>query len=425
MRNLWHPFTQMAEFEAEGAPTIVAADGCWLVDSEGRRYLDGVASLWANVHGHRHPHLDAAVRAQLDRFAHSTLLGLGSAPAEECARRLAEVAPAGLTRVFFASDGASAVEAALKMSIQFWRNLGRPEKRRFVALRGSYHGDTLGAVGVGDIPLFHEAFRGAATEAAAFLPVPHSVGLEAAVAEADRTLGALAGETAALVVEPVLQAAAGMIPQPPGYVAALAEICRRRGVLLLADEIATGFGRTGTMFACDRDRVVPDLLCLGKGITGGYLPLSATLATDRIYEAFLGRHAEARHFFHGHTYAGNALACAAAVATLDVFRDDRVMERLPAKIDRLWARLRAEVAPRAHVGEVRGVGMAVGVLLDGFPRARRVGREVALAARRRGVVIRPLGDVVVLFPPLAVADEEIDLLVDVVRDSIAEAAETN
>jgi len=417
-RHVWHPFTQMQEWEADEPLIVERAEGPWLVDTAGRRYLDGVASLWTNVHGHRHPEIDAAIRAQLERVAHSTLLGLANVPAIELAARLTALAPAGLRHVFYSDSGSTAVEVALKMAFQHWRQRGRPEKRRFVALTEAYHGDTLGSVSVGGIDLFHQIFH----------PLLFHVDRVPPDADALAALLAARGaEVAALVVEPLVQGAAGMLLQPPGFLARAAALCREHEVLLIADEVATGFGRTGTMFACEQEGVRPDLLCLAKGLTGGYLPLAATLATDAVYDAFRGTHAEQRTFFHGHTYTGNPLACAAALASLDVFARERVLERLPPLIDRLAAGLAARVAPLAHVAAIRQRGLMVGIELQEdpatatpYPFAAAVGARVCRAVRRHGVILRPLGNVVVLMPPLCVGAAEIDLLVTATAAAIAE-----
>jgi len=435
-RDLWHPFTQMADWVAEPPLVVAAAEGCTLIDVDGRRYLDGVASLWCNVHGHRHPRLDAALRAQLDRVAHSTLLGLTNVPAVELAHALVGIAPPGLTRVFYSDSGATAVEAALRIALQYQQLRGQRARTRFASLVEAYHGDTLGAVGVGYSETFHRHVA-AAVVPAVRLPPPHvfcrqrglapEAALAAALDAAERTLAAHGPTLAALVVEPLVQGAAGIWVHPPEYVRALAALARRHGALFVADEVATGFGKTGRMFACEHAGIAPDLLCLAKGITGGYLPLAATLATEEVFAAFLGPYEEFRALFHGHTYTGNPLACAVGLASLDVFREERTLARLAPKIARLAARLAADVAPLPHVGEVRQQGVMVGIELVAdrrtrapYPPAARVGQRVVRAARARGVVIRPLGDVIVLMPPLAIADGELDLLVDVARDAIAE-----
>jgi adenosylmethionine-8-amino-7-oxononanoate aminotransferase len=427
--NVWHPFTQMESWRGERAPLIVSGEGAFLVDSEGRRYIDGVSSLWCNVHGHRHPRIDAAVRGQLDRIAHSTLLGLSHPGAEELARRLIEIAPSPgdegpgpLSRVFYSDSGSTAVEVALKMAFQYWQQApdARPERTRFVRLTNAYHGDTVGSVSVGGIELFHTLYRPLLFDA-----FEVSAGDAAAL---DRRLAKSAGEIAAVVVEPLVQGAAGMLVQPPGYLRAVKELCDAHDVFLVCDEVATGLGRTGTMFACEQEEVVPDFLCLAKGLSGGYLPLAATLTTERVYEAFLGRFEEFRTFFHGHTYTGNPLACAAALATLDLFEEERTLERLQPKIALLEQLLNELVAPLDHVAEIRRVGFMCGIELAANPRrgreydpALRMGHEATLAARARGAIVRPLGDVVVLMPPLSISADVLEELVEITADSIAAA----
>jgi adenosylmethionine-8-amino-7-oxononanoate aminotransferase len=413
-RPLWHPFTQMRDWSIEEQLTIERADGTDLIDSEGRRYIDGVSSLWCNVHGHRHPQIDRALRDQLDRVAHTTLLGLSHPGASELAARLIEIAPPGLGKVFYSDSGSSAVEVALKMAFQYWQQRGGQHVRRtsFVHLRDSYHGDTIGSVSVGGIGLFHRKFE-------PLLFSSHAV--EPGDADALRAvLERHEEEIAAVIVEPLVQGAAGMICHPPGYLRRVRELCDKHGALLICDEVATGFGRTGTMFACEQERVAPDLLCLGKGLTGGYLPLAATLATNAVYEGFLGAAEENRTFFHGHTYTGNPLACATALASLDVFEQERTLLRLQPKI-RLLGELLEQVAAMPEVAEVRGRGMMIGIDLGEHDPALRLGHRVAMEARRRGAIIRPLGDVVVLMPPLAISKTALRVLVEATADSIRAA----
>jgi adenosylmethionine-8-amino-7-oxononanoate aminotransferase len=415
-RVLWHPFTQQQGWSEEPPLVIERAEGTTLYDSDGRSYIDGVSSLWCNVHGHRHPHIDAAVREQLERMAHSTMLGLSHPPGIQLAERLVKLAPAGLTRVFYSDSGSTAVEVALKMAYQWWAQAGEDEHARrttFIRLRDAYHGDTLGSVSVGGIDLFHSCYRPLLFES-----------LEAEPGEADHMAALLEdhGErVCAVIVEPLVQGAAGMIVHPPGYLRSVRELCDAHGVPLICDEVATGFGRTGRMFACEHEDVRPDLLCVAKGLTGGYLPLAATLSTERIYEGFLGRPEDQRTFFHGHTYTGNPLACAAGLASLDVFEQERTLERLEGKIALLGRWLKEMVAPMPSVAAIRRRGFMVGIELRGYPAAARMGHQVTLAARRQGAIVRPLGDVVVLMPPLAIAEEELRRLVEITATSIAEA----
>jgi adenosylmethionine-8-amino-7-oxononanoate aminotransferase len=415
--HLWHPFTQQRDWSDEEPLVIARAEGTDLIDAEGRRYIDGVSSLWCNVHGHRHPGIDKAVRDQLDRVAHSTMLGLTHEPAVELARRLVEIAPPGLNRVFYSDSGSTATEIALKMAFQYWQQQGGEAARRtsYVCLRDAYHGDTIGAVSVGGIDLFHSCYGPLLFDAHRVAPGD--------AAELERVLDFHGGEIAAVIVEPLVQGAAGIRVQPPGYLRRVRELCDRHDVFLICDEVATGFGRTGTMFACEQERVSPDLLCLGKGLTGGYMPLAATLATERIYEGFLGAHQDFRTFFHGHTYTGNPLACAAGIANVDAFEREGTLLRLQPKI-RLLGELLQEVAGMSEVAEVRARGFMVGIDLGEHDPSLRMGHRVTLAARERGAIVRPLGDTVVLMPPLAIAKADLRRLLGIVTESIRAAYES-
>ena len=435
--HVWHPFTPMQQWCAEEPLMIVRAEGHDLIASDGRRYLDGVSSLWCNVHGHNRPELNEAIVAQLERVAHTTLLGLTHPTAVALAERLVALAPDGLTRVFYSDDGATAVEAALKMALQYWQMSGAPQRTRFASLVDGYHGDTLGAVGVGYSEAFHHYYRPVLAGALRLTP-PHvfrwrdrlspAEALDRAVGEARGAIARNGDTLAAVIVEPLMQGAAGMWPHPPAYLRALREATRDADILLIADEVATGVGRTGTMFACAQADVTPDLLCLAKGVTGGYLPLAATLATDRVHDAFLGAPHAGRTFFHGHTYTGNPLGCAAALANLDLFDTDRTLDRLAHRIAQLERRLAADIAPLLHVADVRQCGAMVGIELAvdvqarrPYPSADRMGARVTAEARARGVIVRPLGDVVVLMPPLSIRAAELDRLIDVVGDAITAA----
>ncbi len=413
-RYLWHPFTQQRGWENEAPLFVERAEGTDLFDTEGRRYIDGVSSLWCTVHGHRHPTIDRAVREQLDRVAHTTMLGLSHPPAVELARRLIELAPPGLTRVFYSDSGSTAVEIALKMAFQFWQQQGgeAAKRTRFVSLRNAYHGDTVGAVSIGGIDLFHSIYRPLLFDTLMAEPGD--------AADLERLLTTHGDEVAAVVVEPLVQGAAGILLHPPGYLRDVRDLCDRHGILLICDEVAVGFGRTGRMFACEHEGVSPDFLCLAKGITAGYLPLAATLASERIYEGFLGRFEEFRAFFHGHTYTGNPLACAAALASLDVFEKERTLERLQPKIA-LFEELLEPVAALPDVAEVRQRGFMCGIELAGFPLDQRMGHRVTMEARERGAIVRPLGDVVILMPPLSITAEELTRLVEIVAASVVAA----
>ncbi|HWK17896.1 MAG TPA: adenosylmethionine--8-amino-7-oxononanoate transaminase [Solirubrobacteraceae bacterium] len=414
-RHVWHPFTQQQGWADTEDPVMIDhGEGTNLYDTDGNVYIDGVSSLWCNVHGHRHPAIDAAVRAQLDRVAHTTMLGLSHPPAIELAEKLLTFTPPGLTRVFYSDSGSSAVEIGLKMAFQWWAQLGERRRTQFICLENAYHGDTIGAVSVGGIQLFHSLYRPLLFDA-----------WQARAGDAghlEQLLEAGGAEVAAVIVEPLVQGAAGMLMQPPGYLAGVRELCDAHGVLLICDEVATGLGRTGRMFACDHENVAPDILCIGKGLTGGYLPLAATLTTERIYEGFLGRHEDFRTFFHGHTYTGNPLACAAALATLETFERERTMESLQPKIELLTRMLEQRVAPLEGVAAVRQRGFMVGIELSETPPKARLGHQVTLAARRRGAIVRPLGDVVVLMPALAITEADLRRLVSITAEAIAEVS---
>jgi adenosylmethionine---8-amino-7-oxononanoate aminotransferase len=413
-RYLWHPFTQQRDWQAEEPLVIERAESTDLIDAEGHRYIDGTSSLWCNVHGHRHELIDEAIRAQLDRVAHSTMLGLTHEPGAGLAERLVGIAPPGLERVFYSDSGSTATEIAIKMAFQYWQQRGGSDARRtsFVTLTDAYHGDTLGAVSVGGIDLFHSAYGPLLFETHSVQPGDDGA-LEA-------VLDFHEGEIAAVIVEPLVQGAAGIRVQPPGFLRRVRELCDRHDVFLICDEVATGFGRTGTMFACEQERVSPDFLCLGKGLTGGYMPLAATLTTERVYEGFLGAHEEYRTFFHGHTFTGNPLACAAAIASLEAFERDEVLLRLQPKI-RLLGELLADVARMDEVAEVRGRGFMAGIDLGSHDPALRMGHRVTLEARQRGAIIRPLGDTIVLMPPLAISKAELRRLVEITAEAIRAA----
>ena len=421
--HVWHPFTPMQAYAAETPLIIREARGCYLIDLDGNEYLDGVSSLWCNVHGHRVEALDQAIRDQLDLVAHSTLLGLANVPSIRLARRLVEAAPTGLTRVFFSDDGATAVEVALKLAFQFWQQSAAPRKTRFLSLTMAYHGDTLGDVSVGDLGRFHNLFAPLLFPTL-HAPSPHCyrcpLGLKRETCKIDcvevlvEQVRANADTLAAVVLEPIVQGAAGMITAPEGYLRRVREVTRECDVLLIADEVAVGFGRTGTLFACEQEGVSPDFLCVAKGLTGGYMPLAATLTTERVFEAFLGPPEAGRTFHHGHTYTGNPLGCAVALASLDLLQASTGLPALPEKVARLgmWLERLRDIP---IVGDIRQRGMMVGVELvedresrRPFPPGRGMGYRVCRLCRERGVLLRPLGDVVVVMPPLAVTREEID-----------------
>lgn len=430
--HVWHAFTQMQEY----VPFIIErAHGCTLFDLDGRAYLDGVSSLWCNVHGHRHPRLDAAIREQLEKVAHVTSLGMSNPTTIELARRLADLAPHGLEHIFFSDSGATSVEVALKMAFQYWqqRSNPQPRKTKYVALDAAYHGDTIGSVSVGGVARFHQMFRPLLFEVLR-LPAPDAYrlppGVTAEIAcafylqQLEDLLREHHAEIAALVIEPLVQCAAGMLMHPPGYLRGVRELTRKYDVLLIADEVAVGMGRTGRMFACEHEDVAPDFLCLAKGLTGGYLPVAATLTTTEVWNAFLGTYAESKSFFHGHTYGGNPLGCAVALATLDVFEDESTLMALTPKIERLGEHL-ARISQHPHVGDVRQCGMigAVELVQDRatkapFPWSEKRGMRVCEHALQQGVWLRPLGNVLVIMPPLAVSLAELDRICTAVEAGI-------
>ncbi len=430
-RHLWHPFTQMAEWLSTDPVIIDSAEGFYLIDTEGNRYIDGVASLWCNVHGHRVSEIDEAIKAQVDKVSHSTLLGLAQTRSIELAERLVRITQPDLQKVFYSDSGATAVEIALKMAYQYWHNKGQKKRTKFVALANSYHGDTIGSVSVGGIETFHSLFRPLLFETY-FVPPPHPYRfagtrgqcLQYSIDAMEQTLRRHADEIAAVVVEPLVQAAAGMIVHPRGFLKAVRQMTTDYGVLLIADEVATGFGKTGKMFACEHEDVCPDIMCLAKGLTGGYLPLAATLTTTDIFDAFLGSPAAGKTFYHGHTYTGNALGCAAALASLELFQKNRVLEGLPAKIDLMEDYFR-RLAALPYVGDVRHCGLmgAVELVKDKASKAPfephlRVAARLCSAMRSQGVMLRPLGDCIVVMPPVAIDLQLLERLLQVVLASV-------
>src|SRR5688572_127249 len=439
--HIWHPFTQMQEWLGEDPVIISRGDGHYLIDDHGRKYLDGVSSLWCNVHGHRKKEIDGAIKDQLDRMAHSTFLGLSHAPGILLAQKLIGIAPRGLQRVFYSDSGATAVEIALKMAVQYWQIKGESKRTLIASLAESYHGDTVGSMSIGYSETFHRYHKSLLFPVLRITP-PHvfryyqgkndKSALEAAIAEAERKLTENKNSLAALVMEPLMQGAAGMWAQPVAYLLALNEICKRNRILFVLDEVATGFGRTGRMFACDHAGVTPDILCLAKGITGGYLPLAATLTSEEVFAAFLGEYKDFKTFFHGHTYTGNPLGCAAALANLELFQRENIVDNMQPRIAYLHKRLADEILAMPHVSDVRQWGFMVGIELvqdkavrKSYPPEQRIGHRVIREARKRNVMIRPLGDIIILMPPLSITDVELALLLDTVRDCIRTVTETD
>ena len=413
--HIWHPFTQMRAWNLpEHEPLVlVGGKGAWLEDSLGRKYLDGNSSIWTNIHGHNHPIINASIRDQLEKIAHTSFLGFTNPAAIELARQLVvKVAGSSLTKVFFSDDGSTAIEVAIKMAVQYFSQNQRPKKLAFIAFENAYHGDTLGASSLGGISIFHDRFK------SHHFPVIRIRGIEG-LAAID------AAQIAGLVIEPMIQGAAGMKVWPPGMLKELREWCDANDVLLIFDEVMTGFGRTGKFFACQHENVSPDFLAIAKGLTGGYLPLAATLTTDRVFEGFLGRYEKT--FFYGHSYAGNPLGCAAALANLRIFDEERTIESLQPKIEHLAGRLEG-MSELPNVREIRRCGFIAGIEIKrrnggAFDWQNQTGARICAAARPHGLLTRPIGDVVVLMLPLCVTLEEIDLAIDAISRAIVELGE--
>jgi len=433
---LWHPFTQQQDWEHEEHLIITAGEGCYLIDDEGNRYLDGVSSLWANLHGHQHPVINAAIKEQLEKVAHTTMLGLTHPNAIQLGKRLVEIAPGHLSRVFYSDTGAAAMEIALKIAFQYWQqaNPPQPQKKYFLSILNAYHGDTVGAMSVGGMDMYRRVYT------SLFFPTitvdssaPCTCGNQPGCTscnmpcldELERTISQHAHELVAVVMEPLFQGAGGIRVYPKGYTRAVWEMAKRHGVLFIVDEVATGFGRTGTMFACEHEGIEPDIMGVAKGISGGYLPLAATLATEEIYQAFMG---PGRTFYHGHTYTGNPLACAAGLANLDIFEQEHTLEKVQPRIEQL-RRGMERIQSLPLVADIRQCGMVVGIelaqnkdLQQPFPYEKKIGVRVIKEARKRGVILRPLSDVLVLMPPLAISEQEMGLLLHVTEESILAVA---
>lgn len=419
-RYVWHPFTQMKDWLQMDPLVIDRAEGNYLVDIDGNKYLDGVSSLWVNVHGHRKNEIDAALKNQIDRISHSTLLGLSNTTSVELAKALIDIVPKGLAKVFYSDNGSTAVEVAIKMAYQYWQNIGRTKKTEIVHLKNSYHGDTLGSVSVGGIDLFHKVYKKL---------VLKTIQVDFDLKRFEKLIKVRHKQIACFVVEPMVQGAAGMILWPKGVLKRMRNICKKYDVIFIADEVATGFGRTGKMFACEHERIMPDILCLAKCITGGYLPLAATLTTQKIYDGFLFDYKDQKTLFHGHTYTGNPLACAAALANIKIFREERTLERLGPKIKYLAKRLKM-FYNLPHVGEVRQAGFMVGIELvkdkktmTPYPWQSRMGIKVCQKLRKCGIILRPLGNVIVFMPPLSITLSEIDTLCLETYQTIQEVTE--
>ena len=428
----------MKEWAKENPLIITEGRGTFLKDITGKWYIDGVSSIWVTVHGHRKKEIDDAIKCQVDRISHSTLLGLTNPPAATLAGMLVKIAPKGLSRVFYSDNGSTAVEIGLKMAYQFWQHKGKKGKTRFVFLNNSYHGDTLGAVSVGGIELFHNIFSPLLFKSYK-IPSPFCYRCEigkvypscrlSCLKEAEKKIRRHHREIAALILEPLMQGAGGMIASPPGYLRGIKRLCSKYNVLMIADEVATGFGRTGKMFACEHENVSPDILCLAKGITGGYLPLAATLTPERIFRAFLGKYKDLKTFFHGHTYTGNQLACASAIANLNVFKKEKTLQKMQKKIETLNREL-GKIEKLKNVGDVRQKGFMVGIELvkdkktgESYPIEEKISWNVCWKAREKGLIIRPLGNVIVLMPPLSISHHELKNLTRITAEAIKEVTE--
>ena len=425
----------MAEYVKHEPIVIERGEGCWLIDTEGRRYLDAVSSIWCNVHGHNVEELNRALIEQASKIAHSTLLGLANVPSILLAKKLVEITPKGLNHVFFSDDGSTAMEVALKMAYQYWQLKGEKKRTKFVKLQEAYHGDTIGSVSIGGIDLFHSTFKELMFETFK-IPAPYPYRFngtpdecrEFSLKELRKILEDKGNEIAAVVLEPLVQAAAGIIVHPEGFLKGVKELCDEFGTLLILDEVATGFGKTGKMFACEWEEVTPDIMAISKGLTAGYMPLAATLTTDEIYQAFWGGdYGSGKTFFHGHTFTGNQLGCAVALKNIELFEKKGWPENLKGKINYLHRRLREELSDLKHVGDIRGKGFMVGIELvkdkktkEGFSWKDDVGRRVSRRIIEKGVFTRPLGPVLVVMPPLAITEGEIDFMVKAYRDSILE-----
>ena len=432
-KYLWLPFTQMKDYD-ENPFIIESGNGIKVKDINGKEYYDGFSALWLNVHGHRKKELDQAIKQQLDKIAHSTLLGMTNVPATELAEKLIELSPKKLTRVFYSDSGAEAMEIALKMAFQYWLNIGRPEKQKFIAMQNGYHGDTIGAVSIGSIDLYHQVYGPLMFESFK-APIPYVYRSKSGdpVQCRDECLDILEQlliehhqDIAALTIESMIQGAGGMIVMPKGFLSGVRKLCTKYDVLMIVDEVATGFGRTGKMFACEHEGVQPDLMAVGKGITGGYLPIAATLTTEDIYKAFYDDYEKLKTLFHGHSYTGNQLGCAVALENLRLFESECIAEEVGKKAEYLHE-LFEDLRSLPHVGEIRQLGFMCGIELvhtkemkTPFPAKKRVGYQVTLKMRELGMLTRPLGDVIVFMPPHVSTREELRAMVAIMKEAITE-----
>ncbi len=432
---VWHPFTQMLDWEKEKNTVIEKGEGVYLYDIYGNKYIDGVSSLWVNIHGHNNKDINEAVKNQLAKISHSTLLGLANVPSTILAKKLIEIAPKSLAKVFYSDSGSTSVEIAIKVAFQYFRQKGAKykNKKKFIAATSAYHGDTIGSVSVGGIGLFHSIYKPLLFETVRIIyPYCYRCPFDLnypncdlyCAKEAEKIIAYYSDQAAALVIEPMIQGAAGMITMPDGYMKRIERACKENEILLILDEVATGFGRTGKMFAAEHEDIKPDIMCLAKGITGGYLPMAATLFTEEIYEGFLGNYEDNKTFFHGHTYTGNQLAASAGIMSLELFEKNNLINKIQPLISHFKDRL-SEFRNLDAAGNVRSIGLMGGIELvrnkktkKPFLQKDKIGHKVALKAKEKGVIIRPLGDTIVVMPPLIISYEILDELLGVVYDVI-------
>ncbi len=438
---VWHPFTQMKQYRREKPLIIERGEGHYLIDVEGNKYLDGYSSLWVNIHGHAHPKLNEAIKQQIDKISHSTLLGAANVPSILLAKKLVDITPEGLTKVFYSDSGSTSVEIALKMAYLYWKltdPIQYEHKNKYISLQKAYHGDTIGSVSVGGVETFHKIFEPILIDRIE-TPTPYTYrmpGVNSEEEAKEQCLQALENvlqqrhdEVAALIIEPLMQGAAGMISHPDGFLKGVRELCTKYNVLMIADEVAVGFGRTGTMFACERENVSPDFLCMAKGITGGYVPLAATMTTEKVFEAFLGEPDEMKTFFHGHSYTGNQVGCAVALENIKLFESEQIIPKLQNKI-KLFEQQLERFAQLPNVGDIRQQGMMIGIELvkdretkEPFPEEWQVEHEIILEARKNGVIIRQIGAVIILLPPLTIHEDELRTLLNVTYEAIQTVTE--
>ncbi|PWA13195.1 adenosylmethionine--8-amino-7-oxononanoate transaminase [Pueribacillus theae] len=432
-KHLWLPFTQMKDYE-ENPLIIESGEGIKVKDTEGNEYYDGFSSVWLNVHGHRKEELNHAIKEQLNKIAHSTLLGMTNIPATELSEKIIQIAPKGLSRVFYSDSGATAVEIAIKMAFQYWQNIGKSGKQKIISLENGYHGDTIGAISVGSVELFHKIYKPLMFHSFK-TPYPYvyrhesgdpDICREECLENLKSLLQNHHHECAGLIVEPMMQGAGGMISMPKGFLSKVRQLCSEYNVLLICDEVATGFGRTGKMFACNHEEVTPDIMTIGKGLTGGYLPVAATLTSEEIYQAFYADYHEMKTFFHGHSYTGNQLGCAVALENLKLFEKDKIVESVAEKSTFVSERLH-ELKELEHVGDIRQIGFMAGIELvadkrtkQPFEAAERMGYHVTLKMREHGMLSRPMGDVLVFMPPLVSQKQDLQAMIDIMKASIEE-----